>query len=42
MLLEQHFPELQINIFSAPQEDALHLIMTQAADLAFMFEREQL
>ncbi len=42
VLLEQQFPELQINIFSAPQEDALHLIMTQAADLAFMFEREQL
>lgn len=42
VLLEQQFPELQINIFSAPQEDALHLIMTQSADLAFMFEREQL
>ena len=42
VLLEQQFPELQINIFSAPQEDALHLLMTQAADLAFMFEREQL
>lgn len=42
VLLEQQFPEFQINIFSAPQEDALHLLMTQAADLAFMFEREQL
>lgn len=42
VLLEQQFPELQINIFSAPQEDALHLLMTQVADLAFMFEREQL
>lgn len=42
VLLEQQFPELQINIFSTPQEDALHLLMTQAADLAFMFEREQL
>lgn len=42
VLLEQQFPELQINIFSAPQEDALQLLMTQAADLAFMFEREQL
>ncbi|OFE43283.1 LysR family transcriptional regulator [Acinetobacter towneri] len=42
VLLEQQFPELQINIFSAPQEDALLLLMTQAADLAFMFEREQL
>lgn len=42
VLLEQQFPVLQINIFSAPQEDALHLLMTQAADLAFMFEREQL
>lgn len=42
VLLEQEFPALQVNVFSAPQEDALHLLMTQAADLAFMFEREQL
>ena len=41
-LLEQQFPELQINIFSAPQEDALKLLMNQSAQLALMFEREQL
>ncbi|OTG65185.1 LysR family transcriptional regulator [Acinetobacter silvestris] len=41
-LLEQEFPELQINIFSAPQEDALKLLMNQSAQLALMFEREQL
>ncbi|OTG82969.1 LysR family transcriptional regulator [Acinetobacter sp. ANC 4648] len=41
-LLEQKFPELQINIFSAPQEDALKLLLNQSAQLALMFEREQL
>ncbi|MBR5557613.1 MAG: LysR family transcriptional regulator [Acinetobacter sp.] len=41
-LLEQQFPELQINIFSAPQEDALKMLMNQTAQLALMFEREQL
>ena len=40
--LEQQFPELQINIFSAPQEDALKMLMNQTAQLALMFEREQL
>ncbi|TCM67005.1 DNA-binding transcriptional LysR family regulator [Acinetobacter calcoaceticus] len=41
-LLEAQFPELQINIFSAPQEDALQLLMNESAQLAIMFEREQL
>ena len=41
-LLEQQFPELQINIFSAPQEDALKMLMNQTAQLALMIEREQL
>ena len=41
-LLEQEFPELQINIFSAPQEDALKMLMNKSAQLALMFEREQL
>lgn len=41
-LLEAKFPQLQINIFSAPQEDALKLLMTESAQLAVMFEREQL
>ncbi|WP_445115599.1 LysR family transcriptional regulator [Acinetobacter sp. WZC-1] len=40
--LEQKFPELQINIYSAPQEDALQLLMNQSAQLALMFEREHL
>lgn len=41
-LLEKHFPELQINIFSAPQEDAIKILMNNEAQLALMFEREQL
>ena len=41
-LLEQHFPNLTINIFSAPQEDALQMLLDQSAQLALMFEREQL
>ena len=39
-LIEKEFPQLQINIFSAPQEDALRLLMNQSAQLALMFERE--
>lgn len=39
-LLAQQFPSLQINIFSAPQEDALKILMNQTAQLALMFERE--
>ncbi|QER39377.1 LysR family transcriptional regulator [Acinetobacter suaedae] len=41
-LLEQNFPSLAINIVSAPQEDALHMLLDQSAQLALMFEREQL
>lgn len=40
-LLQQEFPTLQINIFSAPQEDAMHMLVEQSAQLAVMFEREQ-
>ena len=39
-LLAEHFPTLQINIFSAPQEDALKMLINQTAQLALMFERE--
>lgn len=42
VLLEQQFPEIQINVFSAPQEDAQHMLMQGTAQLALMFEREQL
>lgn len=42
VLLEQAFPELQVNVFSAPQEDAHQLLFEGHAQLAFMFEREQL
>lgn len=42
LLLEQQFPHLQINIISAPQEDALHMLMNKSAHFALMFEREQL
>ena len=42
LVLEKQFPELQINIFSAPQEDALKMLLNQTAELALMFEREQL
>ena len=41
-ILEAEFPSLQINIFSAPQEDALNMLLNQTAQLAMMFEREQL
>ena len=41
-LLGKRFPDLQINIFTAPQEDAVPLLMQNAAQLALMFEREQL
>lgn len=41
-MIEQEFPELQINVISAPQEDALHMLIQGTAQLAFMFEREQL
>jgi len=40
--LEQNFPSLAINIVSAPQEDALQMLLDQSAQLALMFEREQL
>ncbi|NEU36265.1 LysR family transcriptional regulator, partial [bacterium LRH843] len=36
------FPSLQINIFSAPQEDAQKMLLNGTAQLALMFEREQL
>lgn len=42
VLLESQFPELQINIFSAPQEDAMKMLLNNSAQLALMFEREQL
>lgn len=41
-LLEQNFPSLAINLVSAPQEDALQMLLDQSAQLALMFEREQL
>ncbi|MCU4502431.1 LysR family transcriptional regulator [Acinetobacter sp. WU_MDCI_Abxe161] len=41
-LLESRFPDLQINIVSAPQEDALQMLLDGSAQLALMFERENL
>ncbi|MPW43020.1 LysR family transcriptional regulator [Acinetobacter guerrae] len=41
-LLSRQFPDLQINIISAPQEDALAMLLDQRAQLAWMFEREHL
>ncbi|MDX8253642.1 LysR family transcriptional regulator [Acinetobacter pittii] len=41
-LLENRFPDLQINIVSAPQEDALQMLLDGSAQLALMFERENL
>lgn len=41
-LLENRFPDLQINIVSAPQEDALQMLLDGSAQLALMFEREHL
>lgn len=42
VLLEAQFPELQINIFSAPQEDAMKMLLNNSAQFALMFEREEL
>jgi DNA-binding transcriptional LysR family regulator len=42
VLLEQQFPHLQINVFSAPQEDAHKMLFDGKAQLALMFERELL
>ena len=42
VLVEQQFPELQINVFGAPQEDAQQMLLDGSAQLALMFEREQL
>lgn len=41
-LLAQQFPTLQINIITAPQEDALKMLFNQTAQLALTFERETL
>lgn len=41
-ILEAEFPSLQINIFSAPQEDAQKMLLNGTAQLALMLEREQL
>ncbi|MCG2572307.1 LysR family transcriptional regulator [Acinetobacter sp. ME22] len=41
-LLEHEFPMLQIDIFSAPQEDALRILMQGDVQFALMFERESL
>lgn len=41
-LLEQNFPSLQINIITAPQEDALEMLFNETAQLALIFEREVL
>lgn len=41
-LLAQQFPSLHINVLSAPQEDAQKMLTTGTAQLALMFEREQL
>ncbi|ENV79420.1 MULTISPECIES: LysR family transcriptional regulator [Acinetobacter] len=41
-LVSKQFPDLQINITSAPQEDALAMLLDQRAQLAWMFEREHL
>lgn len=38
----QAFPSLKINILNSPQEDAIQLLETAQAHLAFMFEREHL
>ena len=38
-LLEKQFPSLQVNIITAPQEDALKMLFNQSAQLALIFER---
>lgn len=40
--LEQQFPTLEINIFSAPQEDAMGMLMQNEVQFALLFERELL
>lgn len=39
-VLKKQFPMLQINIFSAPQEDAMNMLMNGSVQFALMFERE--
>ncbi|MCF9046039.1 LysR family transcriptional regulator [Acinetobacter nectaris] len=41
-ILEQQFPTLEINIFSAPQEDAMKMLMQNEVQFALLFEREML
>ena len=41
-VLQQRFPTLRINIFSAPQEDAQKMLMNEQAQFALLFERESL
>lgn len=41
-LIAEKFPSLQINIMTAPQEDAQQMLIDQTAQLALMFEREVL
>ena len=41
-ILANEFPSLQVNIMSAPQEDALMMLLDQTAQFAWMFEREHL
>ncbi|MCF8999110.1 LysR family transcriptional regulator [Acinetobacter nectaris] len=41
-ILEQQFPILEINIFSAPQEDAMKMLMQNEVQFALLFEREML
>lgn len=40
-ILNQQFPDLKFNIYSAPQEDVEQMLMNQEVQLAFMFQREK-
>ncbi|GAB3042665.1 LysR family transcriptional regulator [Acinetobacter apis] len=40
LVLEKAFPSLEINIFTAPQEDALKMLVQGQVQFALLFERE--
>lgn len=40
LLLENTFPSLEINVFTAPQEEAIQILLQGQVQFAFLFERE--
>ncbi|MBF7687151.1 HTH-type transcriptional regulator AceR [Acinetobacter rathckeae] len=42
LLLEQTFPSLEINVFTAPQEEAMQMLLQGQVQFSLLFEREVL